>query len=61
MSCDQRALLLLLCTGSLDIQDGFAYVRVETIVFLLDTLHSMYSLHSLQTRAQFVCHGAESP
>lgn len=37
--------------------DGLSNVRIETIVFLLDALHSMYSLHALLTRAQFVPRG----
>ena len=58
--CAERSALAVV-HGLLDIKDGFAHVRVETIVFLLDALHSMYSLHSLLTRARFICRGAESP
>jgi hypothetical protein len=42
--------------GLIDIDNnGFCTVRIETLVFLLDALHSLYSLHTLLTRAQFVC------
>jgi hypothetical protein len=38
--------------GLLDVDStGFCSVRTETFVFLLDALHSIYSLHSLLTRA----------
>jgi hypothetical protein len=48
--------------GLIDIDaDGCCTVRMETIVSLLDTLHSVYSLHALLTRAQFVCHNVEPP
>jgi hypothetical protein len=41
--------------GLLDVDaDGFYSVRTETFVFLLDALHSMYSLHTLLTRARFL-------
>jgi hypothetical protein len=41
--------------GLLDVDPaGFCSVRTETFVFLLDALHSMYSLHSLLTRAKFL-------
>ena len=47
--------------GLLDItEDGYRHVRVETMVFLLDALHSMYSLHALLTRAHFLFPAAES-
>ena len=48
--------------GLIDIDaDGLCTVRTETIVSLLDTLHSVYSLHALLTRAQFVCSDVEPP
>jgi hypothetical protein len=41
--------------GLLDVDaDGFCSVRTETFVFMLDALHSMYSLHALLTRARFL-------
>ena len=41
--------------GLIDIDDdGFCTVRIETIVCLLDALHSIYCLHTLLTRAHFV-------
>lgn len=41
--------------GLLDVDaDGFCSVRTETFVFLLDAIHSMYSLHALLTRARFL-------
>ena len=41
--------------GLVDIDNnGFCTVRIETVVFLLDALHSLYSLHTLLTRAKFV-------
>ena len=41
--------------GLLDVDaDGFCSVRAETIVLLLNALHSMYGLHSLLTRATLV-------
>ena len=52
---------LLAMHGFIDIDAaGFSTVRVETTVFLLDALHSIYSLHLLLTRAQFVC-GSSQP
>jgi hypothetical protein len=41
--------------GLLDVDaDCFCSVRTETFVFMLDALHSMYSLHALLTRAHFL-------
>lgn len=41
--------------GLLDVDDeGFCTVRAETIVYLLDAVHSMLGLHALLTRAEFV-------
>jgi hypothetical protein len=41
--------------GLLDVDDeGFCSVRAETVVYLLDALHSMLGLHALLTRAEFV-------
>ena len=41
--------------GLLDVDDeGFCTVRAETVVYLLDALHSMLGLHALLTRAEFV-------
>ena len=34
--------------------DGFCSVRIDALTFLLDSLHSMLSLHTLITSAQFV-------
>jgi hypothetical protein len=51
---------LLAIHGLIDIDPaGFSTVRVETTVFLLDALHSMYNLHTLLTRAQFICAGSQ--
>lgn len=41
--------------GLLDVDaDGFCSVRTETFVFILDALHSMYSLHAMLTGARFL-------
>jgi hypothetical protein len=48
--------------GLLDVDaDGYCSVRAETFVFMLDALHSMYCLHALLTRAEFVPAPAEPP
>jgi len=39
--------------------EGYCSVRAETFVFMLDALHSMYGLHALLTRAEFVRAPAE--
>jgi hypothetical protein len=47
--------------GLIDIDaEKLSIVRTETIVFVLNALHSIYSLHTLLTRAQFVCGSSES-
>ena len=41
--------------GLLDVDDqGFCSVRADTVVYLLDALHSMLGLHALLTSAEFV-------
>jgi hypothetical protein len=41
--------------GLIDIDDnGYCLMRIETIVSVLDALHSLYCLHTMLTRAQFV-------
>ena len=46
--------------GLLDVDaEGYCSVRAETFVFMLDALHSMYCLHALLTRAEFVPAPAE--
>jgi len=45
--------------GLLDVDDdGYCSVRVDTLVYLLDALHSMLGLHALLTRAQMLPAGA---
>ena len=52
---------LLAVYGLIDIDSaGFSTVRMETTVFVLDALHSIYSLHILLTRAQFVCGSSQA-
>jgi hypothetical protein len=41
--------------GLLDVdEDGYCSVRAETLVYLLDALHSMLCLHTLLTRAEML-------
>jgi hypothetical protein len=50
---------LLAMHGLIDIDPaGFSTVHVETTVFLLNALHSIYNLHTLLTRVQFICAGS---
>jgi len=45
--------------GLLDVDEhGWASVRVDTLVYLLDALHSMLGLHALLTRAEMLPAGA---
>jgi hypothetical protein len=39
--------------------EGYCTVRTETFVSILDALHSIYCLHALLTRAQFIACGTE--